>query len=107
MQILYTSDGEPTTIMSLDTLIANFNDTSGWQYRHNEEDMRFELDSRGWYEGLHECGKYLVLSRRSRYVRHRPHSQSSRGSAHSYMGRIIHSPIALTARGESLRALRQ
>jgi hypothetical protein len=62
MNILYLSDGEPRTIMDLETLISNFNDSGGWQFLHNETDMRYELDSRGWYEGLHDCGRYLVLN---------------------------------------------
>jgi hypothetical protein len=62
MQIHYSSDGEQTAIMSLDQLIANFNETGGWQFHHNEQDMRDELGSRGWYEGMHDCGRYLVLN---------------------------------------------
>src|SRR5262245_61843171 len=62
MQILYTCDGEGTGIMDLDQLIANFTDNDGWFARHNAEDMRDELQSRGWYEGLHDNGHYLVLN---------------------------------------------
>jgi hypothetical protein len=62
MRVLYTSDNEPRTEMQLDVLIRNFNMTGGWQFRHNEADMRHELESRGWYEGLHDCGHYLVLN---------------------------------------------
>jgi hypothetical protein len=62
MRILYMSDNEARTIMPLATLIANFDMTGGWQFRSNESDMRHELESRGWYEGLHDCGRYLVLN---------------------------------------------
>jgi hypothetical protein len=64
MNIFYTSDGEQPCTMQLDTLIANFDesDLCGWKYRHNETDMRNELASRGWYEGEHDFGRYLVLN---------------------------------------------
>ncbi len=62
MNILYTGDNEPATVMDLETLIRNFNKTGGWQFRHNETDMRYELDSRGWYEGTHDNGHYLALN---------------------------------------------
>lgn len=62
MQILYQGDNEPKTIMELETLIRNFDQTGGWKFRHNEDDMRYELASRGWYEGLHDNGHYIVLN---------------------------------------------
>ncbi|SIO50051.1 hypothetical protein SAMN05443247_06618 [Bradyrhizobium erythrophlei] len=61
MRVLYTGDNEGPSIMMLSTLIANFNASGGWYQRHSEEDMRLELESRGWYEGLHINGHYLVL----------------------------------------------
>ena len=62
MMVQYQSDGEQTGIMTLADLIANFNENGGWQYRHNETDMRYELESRGWYEGHNDFGHYLVLN---------------------------------------------
>lgn len=59
MQILYTSDNEAPTIMSLDQLLANFR-TSGT--KHYAEDIRDDLDGRGWYEGLHEDGRYVIIN---------------------------------------------
>ena len=61
MRVLYTGDNEGPSIMMLSTLIANFNASGGWYQRHSEEDMRLELGLRGWYEGLHINGHYLVL----------------------------------------------
>lgn len=61
-RVLYTGDNEGPAVMRLQTLIDNFNVSGGWQYRHNEEDMRLELDSRGWYSGLHDNGHYLALN---------------------------------------------
>ncbi|WP_175619482.1 hypothetical protein [Bradyrhizobium sp. 2S1] len=62
MRVLYRADNEGPAIMLLNQLIANFNVGGGWQHRCNEEDMRHELDSRGWYSGLHDNGHYLVLN---------------------------------------------
>jgi hypothetical protein len=61
MRVLYARDNEGPAIMLLSTLVANFNASGGWYARHNEEDMRAELAWRGWYEGLHIDGHYLVL----------------------------------------------
>jgi hypothetical protein len=64
MNILYTSDGEAQAIMTLDALIANFRiDAANAGYSESAEaDMRDELESRGWYEGMHDLGRYLVLN---------------------------------------------
>lgn len=62
MQILYTGDNEGPAVMTLEQLISNFNESGGWQFRHNESDMRHELESRGWYEGSHDNGHYLALN---------------------------------------------
>jgi hypothetical protein len=62
VRVLYISDNEPATVMWLESLIANFSASGGWQYRHNETDLRNELESRGGYEGLHDHGHYLVLA---------------------------------------------
>jgi hypothetical protein len=62
LEVLYTSDNESPIVMSIDVLIKNFDANRGWKYAHNEEDMRYELSSRGWYEGLHENGRYLVVN---------------------------------------------
>lgn len=62
MRVLYRADNEGPAIMLLNQLIANFNAGGGWQHRCNEEDMRHELDLRGWYSGLHDNGHYLVLN---------------------------------------------
>jgi hypothetical protein len=62
MNIRYVSDGELSLTTTLEKLIANLNQNGGWKYRHNAIDMRDELNSRGWYEGAHEFGHYLVLN---------------------------------------------
>jgi hypothetical protein len=62
MQVLYACDNEGPAIMMLNRLIANFDASGGWQYRASAEDMRGELESRGWFEGMHINGRYLVLA---------------------------------------------
>jgi hypothetical protein len=62
MRVYYTSDNAKPITMSLEMLIRNFNDNDGWFARHSAEDMTEELTSRGWYEGLHINGHYLVLN---------------------------------------------
>src|SRR5262245_49172421 len=62
MRILYVSDGERRGVMTLDQLVTNINENDGWKFRHNEDDMRDELESRGWYEGENDFGRYLVLN---------------------------------------------
>jgi hypothetical protein len=59
MLIHYMSDGEDNAIMDLDDVLANFRDSGTKFY---EDDIRAELASRGWYEGTHECGRYLILN---------------------------------------------
>jgi hypothetical protein len=62
MRVLYAGDNDGPAIMKLNQLVANFDASDGWYQRHNETDMRDELASRGWYEGLHINGHYLVLA---------------------------------------------
>lgn len=59
--VLYISDGEQTTFMPLRDLISNFNANGGWHDRCNAEDMRDEVFGRGWYEGTHDFGRYIVV----------------------------------------------
>jgi len=61
MNVIYSSDNEEPTLLPLETLICNFDFTGGWCDYHNAEDMRCELASRGWYEGTHANGRYLVF----------------------------------------------
>lgn len=61
MRVLYMGDNEGPAIMLLSTLIANFNASGGWYDRQSEENLRQEMESRGWCEGLHINGHYLVL----------------------------------------------
>jgi hypothetical protein len=61
MNVIYTSDNEKPTLLPLATLILNFNQNDGWKYHACAEDMRHELSSRGWYEGVHDNGHYLVF----------------------------------------------
>jgi hypothetical protein len=64
--ILYMADESEPVIMTLVQLIKNFNETDGWtvsgRVRHNANDLRYDLLSRGWYEGDHDNGRYLVLN---------------------------------------------
>jgi hypothetical protein len=59
MRVLYVSDGEPATIMPLETLVKNFNAS---RTRVIEEDLRHELAERGWFEGTHEFGRFLIVN---------------------------------------------
>jgi len=59
--VLYMADGEHTTFLPLGDLIRNFNENGGWHDRCNAEDMRDEIFGRGWYEGSHTFGRYLVV----------------------------------------------
>jgi hypothetical protein len=61
MRVLYMSDNEGPAIMMLNKLIANFNASGGWYQHQSEENLRQEMESRGWCEGLHIDGHYLVL----------------------------------------------
>lgn len=62
MRVHFKRDNEAATVIALDQLIANFYQTGGWQFRHNETDMRDDLAGRGWYEGAHDTGRYLVIN---------------------------------------------
>ena len=67
MKIVYTSDNEAPAFMELETLIANFNENDGWKYPAPASDiqrdhMRDMLEWRGWYDGVHDEGRYLVIS---------------------------------------------
>ncbi|WP_029082602.1 hypothetical protein [Bradyrhizobium sp. th.b2] len=59
MRVLYMGDNEGPAIMML--LIANFNAGRSWYGHDSEETLRLEMESRGWCEGLHSNGHYLVL----------------------------------------------
>ncbi|TYL70957.1 hypothetical protein [Bradyrhizobium cytisi] len=61
MRVLYMGDNEGPAIMWLNQLIANFNASKSWQGHESEENLRQEMESRGWCEGLHINGHYLVL----------------------------------------------
>jgi hypothetical protein len=62
MKIHYTGDNEGPAVLTLAQLIRNFDMSGGWYDRMSPEHMRDELDSRGWVEGLHENGHYLVVN---------------------------------------------
>lgn len=65
MNILYTSDNEAPTLMTLDALLASFtvsakmSKTDKWFY---PDDIRDDLDGRGWYESVHDDGRFLILN---------------------------------------------
>jgi hypothetical protein len=66
MRVLYTSGNEAPAIMALSTLISNFDANGGWHpSRHREAilaDMRHDLEGLGWYENLHDNGRYVVIN---------------------------------------------
>jgi hypothetical protein len=84
--ILYTGDNEGPAVMRLQTLIDNFNASNGWQYRCNEEDMRLELDSRGWYAGLHDNGHYLAVNIDKLQMMPHPSLYEKPGAVHPDLG---------------------
>jgi hypothetical protein len=59
MEVHYMSDGEQNGIMKLDDLLANFRKT---EVKFWEDDIRNDLHFRGWYEGTHDNGRYLILN---------------------------------------------
>jgi len=59
MQILYTSDGEQSGQMTLDELLHNFREHN---VKHWEDDIRNDLAGRGWYDGDHDFGRYLIIN---------------------------------------------
>jgi hypothetical protein len=61
MDVHYMSVGEAPAIMTLDELIANFDENNGW-YRSSAEHMREALNDCGWYYGVHNHGHYLVIN---------------------------------------------
>jgi hypothetical protein len=70
MWIQYQSDREKhPRVMTYAEFVAFFDEATwkpggngGWQFHHSEADMRLELESRGWYEGHNDFGRYLVLN---------------------------------------------
>ena len=66
LKVFYTSDGEDDGILTLGELIANFRFAGVSEPREFcEETCRYELASRGYYDGVHESGHYLVLNYRA------------------------------------------
>jgi hypothetical protein len=62
IEIFYTSTGENSGVMPLEELIRNFNAHGGWELSYCASAMREQLSERGWYQGAHDCGNYLVLN---------------------------------------------
>jgi hypothetical protein len=62
MMILYTCDNEGPAVMSLNTLLRNFETTQALEKHLTPAEIRYELESRGWFEGLHDNGRYLILN---------------------------------------------
>jgi len=62
MMVLYTCDNEGPAVMSLATLLRNFETTNALEKHLTADEVRYELDSRGWFEGLHDNGRYLILN---------------------------------------------
>ena len=59
MTIIYTSDNETPMRMQLETLFAHFRTS---KTEHWENDIRDDLESRGWYEGVHDGGRYIIIN---------------------------------------------
>jgi hypothetical protein len=64
MIVLYTCDNEGPTLMQLDTLLRNFTETDALERHLTVEEIRGELETRGWFEGLHDNGRYLIVNYR-------------------------------------------
>lgn len=66
MMVLYTGHNEGPALMDLETLVQNFDQNGGWYPPGRRaailEDMRCDLQGVGWFEGLHDNGRYLVLN---------------------------------------------
>ncbi len=66
MNVLYVTANKPAAIMQLDALIATFREEGAInnfksRYGIHEEDIRANLGSLGWYEGLNDFGRFLIL----------------------------------------------
>ncbi len=90
--ILYTGDNEGPCVMRLENLIASFDETGGWQFRHNESDMRHEMDSRGWYEGIHDNGHYLAVNLDKLNLMPHPSMYEKFGAVHPDLGGLKPEP---------------
>jgi hypothetical protein len=49
-------------LTELDSLISNMEASDAFEHGSNSIDMREQLESRGWYEGTHGTGRYLVVN---------------------------------------------
>jgi hypothetical protein len=83
MLIFYRSDNEPNTVFTLDDLLANFRDS---ETKHYEDDIRDALDSRGWYEGTHDDGRYIILNLDRLELTAKPTSQLARETGRNAVG---------------------
>lgn len=92
-RILYTGDNEGPAVMRLQVLIDSFNEIGGWKFRHNETDMRYELDSRGYYEGLHDNGHYLAINIDKLGLEPGPGLLDRPGGVHPDLGGIAGKPL--------------
>lgn len=59
MMILYTGDNEGPVIMDFDQLVDNFHMTEAGV---DCDDMRHDVEERGWFQGSHDNGGFLVLN---------------------------------------------
>lgn len=75
MKVLYTCDNEGPAVMELEALIGNFKTNGVFEtgYRVSEEVIREELESRGWFEGCHDNGRFLIVNFHSKNIRLEPH----------------------------------
>jgi hypothetical protein len=59
VNVVYKSDNEAECIIHLTDLLAKFR---AYGVKVYEDDMRADLASRGWYEGSHDDGRYIVIN---------------------------------------------
>jgi len=61
MNVLFaTAEGEQWRT-DLETLVSHFDQGKLWRYHDSAENMRDNLEARGWHDGLTDKGAFLVL----------------------------------------------
>jgi len=62
--VLYVCDSEESAVVPLSVILHNFEVSGVWQdAEHNySEDILSDIESRGFYEGVHDGGRYCVVN---------------------------------------------
>jgi hypothetical protein len=61
MKLLYMKDGDASEVIALADLAARFDEGGLWERHLDVAGLREELESRGWFEGIHPNGHWLAI----------------------------------------------